>query len=165
MDCHRKEGCNKCHDLTKPTLAEQMIPGEAIKVHKSESEHHKACDDCHSGDKCNHCHAPNAKARFDHLTRSGWKLNKYHVSLPCSECHKNTKSIGRVSRECGYCHQNWNSENFKHSITGIILDENHLDNACSDCHLQNKFSNSPSCVDCHDEDITYPQKLPGVRVQ
>ncbi len=164
VDCHQKEGCGKCHDLTKPTLAEQMIPGKALKVEKSESEHHKLCEDCHSGDKCNHCHATNAKARFDHQLRSGWKLNKYHISISCRECHQNTKSIGKVSRQCNLCHKNWNNENFNHRITGVVLDENHLDNDCSDCHLQNNYATSPSCADCHEEDISYPEKLPGKRI-
>jgi len=161
VDCHRKEGCRKCHDLEKPKLADQMTLGEAIKIHKEESEHHKACEDCHARDKCSHCHAKTEKPRFVHLKSSGWKLKGYHSTLACGSCHPNTKMIKRVSRECSHCHQDWSSDNFNHRITGIFLDENHLDNDCSDCHLDNDYAKSPSCSDCHDEDISYPEAIPG----
>ena len=161
VDCHRKEGCNKCHDLAKPKLADQMTLGEAIKIHKEESEHHKACEDCHSENTCGHCHAKTEKPRFNHLASSGWKLKNYHSTLACSSCHPNTRSIKRVNRTCSNCHQEWNSDNFNHRITGIILDENHLDNDCSGCHLENDYARSPSCSDCHDEEISYPEVIPG----
>ena len=45
-------------------------------------------------------------------------------------------------------------------VTGLVLDENHIENDCEDCHVNKNYSVKPTCEECHDE-ITYPDKLPG----
>jgi hypothetical protein len=45
-------------------------------------------------------------------------------------------------------------------VTGLILDDMHIDFDCTDCHPDEDFSGDPYCEDCHDEK-TYPEFKPG----
>ncbi len=52
------------------------------------------------------------------------------------------------------------SENFDHKVTGLILDEDHIENDCEDCHIEKNFEINPACKNCHD-DKNYPEYKPG----
>ena len=65
-----------------------------------------------------------------------------------------------IDAECNSCHFNWNSEKFDHKVTGLILDEDHIENDCEDCHIERSFSTGPTCDNCHD-DKNYPEDKPG----
>ena len=164
VNCHQKENCSKCHDLGKPTLAEQLLPGKPIKIHKSEAEHHQKCFNCHEDAKCNLCHDNEEKRPFNHQLSSGWKLKLYHQGLPCGRCHINMEISKKISRQCVTCHKDWRNGSFNHAVTGLKLDENHRDNDCKDCHINNNYSSAPQCNECHDQEIVYPKRLPGNRV-
>lgn len=161
VSCHNKESCSKCHDLKKPTLVEQIQAGKTIKVQKTKDDHHKACFNCHSNEKCKFCHTNKEKKPFNHLTRTGWRLAPYHTRMACRECHQELQKFSGLDKNCDHCHQNWNLENFDHTLTGLILDENHRENECEDCHLDRIYTSTPNCENCHDEDISYPKKKPG----
>ncbi len=165
VNCHQKENCSKCHDLAKPTLAEQLLPGKPVKIHKSEAEHHMKCSACHENAKCNFCHDNKEKMPFNHLVSSGWKLKSYHQGLSCIRCHINMEISKKISHQCSACHKGWYSGNFNHTVTGLKLDENHKDNDCGDCHINSNYSTTPECQECHDQDIAFPKELPGKRVQ
>lgn len=161
VSCHKKENCKKCHDLSKKSLAEQVATGDYIKVHKSEEDHHKACFDCHADNKCGFCHVNKEKASFDHFARSGWKLKTYHGSLSCQKCHHKKGIFEGLKSNCSACHKGWDVDSFNHKITGLILDENHQDNDCADCHMDNEYAKTPTCDNCHEDDISFPAKKPG----
>ena len=66
-----------------------------------------------------------------------------------------------------HCHSDKETPPFSHEKTGLVLDDNHRDNACSDCHVGSKFDQKPVCSECHEEEekISYPEKLPGKKVK
>ena len=165
MSCHNKENCSKCHDLKKPTLVEQIKLGRTIKVQKTEDDHHKACFNCHSNEKCGFCHSNKEKEPFNHMTRTGWDLIPYHARLACDKCHQEEQKFRGLNKNCNNCHQNWNLENFDHALTGLILDENHHENDCEDCHLDRIYTSTPNCENCHDGDISYPEEKPGKAIK
>jgi hypothetical protein len=148
VDCHQKEGCGRCHDIERGTLA------------KSLEEHHEPCASCHDMNGCGYCHAKEETKGFNHA-RVGWPLSRHHRNLKCQACHPPDRKIGKLDRECVACHSSWSKESFDHSVTGLILDELHVEMDCADCHADRKFDQPPSCVNCHDDGRTYPESSPG----
>jgi len=159
--CHREEGCGKCHDLTKEKAGVQAGPSKSMKISGSDQAHHKACDSCHKKNKCNFCHAKSAKAPFNHYKRTAWDQKKYHFMLTCDRCHVESGRFIGLKGECTSCHKQWTPDNFKHDLTGFRLDENHQDLECGECHQNNSYLQVPVCTNCHDEDFIYPAKKPG----
>ncbi|MFA6977963.1 MAG: cytochrome c3 family protein [Ignavibacteriaceae bacterium] len=157
--CHKNETCLKCHD--KNNVSDEKL--KIIKTSKSLSEHHKKCFTCHKDDKCGSCHLSKPAEQFDHAKKTGWALNKFHVNLSCAKCHGLKIPYTKRDTNCTSCHKNWNSENFKHSITGLQLDETHLQLGCEDCHLEKNFAVKPVCANCH-ENFVYPKQKPGKTV-
>jgi hypothetical protein len=98
---------------------------------------------------------------------TGFTLGKFHGNLTCRACHKRLMFIRKLSKDCKTCHGDWNAETFNHEVTGLRLDENHRDFDCEDCHVDGNFTEPPPCGECHDADegITYPDQLPGERVE
>lgn len=161
VNCHIQESCSKCHDIEKTPLAQQASGGKPIKVHKTVEEHHLACSLCHNTEKsCKSCHLDKPMGPFNHAVSAKWALNHYHKSLSCQRCHGKKNKFTKLNKECDACHGSWNSESFNHKITGLVLDENHIENECEDCHIDRKFAKQPTCDNCHDE-ITYPKNTPG----
>jgi len=154
--CHKQESCTRCHDVNKSS---NVIPKTVI-AKKSFKEQHKKCISCHKDDNCNSCHLNKEIERFDHTKKTGWTLNKYHINLSCIKCHSNKIPYEKLENKCISCHQGWNSENFKHSVTGLQLDEIHTELSCEDCHTENNFAVELSCNGCHDGYI-YPKQKPG----
>jgi len=149
QSCHSQESCIKCHDKNPDKLKSKMV-----------HETHENCASCHDTDNnCSSCHAQKEKPGFDHGQRTGWQLNKLHSKLSCSSCHQKKGVFTGLKSKCSNCHDSWSSENFDHAITGLRLDEIHLENECADCHIDDNFT-KPSCGNCHD-DIEYPDFMPG----
>jgi hypothetical protein len=159
--CHKQESCIKCHDVNK-------ISNDRPKTVTSKTTfeaQHKNCISCHSkADNCNNCHNQKVTDQFDHSKKTGWALNKFHINLTCSKCHGSSLPYKKLNNKCEGCHQTWNSENFKHTITGLQLNETHSEFGCEDCHLEKNFSVKPSCINCHD-DYNYPKQKPGKLVK
>jgi len=147
--CHQNESCTKCHSDQKD-----------LKKLKTLDEHHKPCFSCHGKDACSTCHSSSEKKPFDHFTSTGWQLKSYHQKLSCAKCHSDKKKFEKLNRNCQNCHGVWNTETFDHKVTGLSLDENHSAFDCSECHIDNDFSKSPVCTNCHD-DFNYPVQKPG----
>jgi len=70
-----------------------------------------------------------------------------------------------LDKNCESCHTNWSPETFDHSKTGITLSENHIEWSCEVCHENRDFTAKPVCSTCHDEDISYPDFIPGEEVK
>lgn len=155
IDCHQEESCAKCHDTTEPPKSKDVE--FTIK--------HKKCASCHdTEDNCESCHMTEELEPFNHKDRTGFELASYHAKLSCVQCHQTKESFTGLSSNCNTCHADWSPENFDHSKVGIILSENHIEWSCEVCHENRNFSAQPTCSTCHDEDITYPDFIPGEEV-
>lgn len=150
VDCHRQENCSRCH-----------TPPDQQTATKTLREHHAPCFSCHEKDPCNWCHQQKETPAFAHA-QTGWSLNPFHQSLSCNACHSTGQRISRLDPTCTSCHEQWNPSSFDHAqITGVILDDTHRALDCSDCHVNKRFDQNPSCAACHDDGRSYPQSKPG----
>jgi hypothetical protein len=151
-DCHQNESCAKCHADKKEIEADMSF-----------EESHAKCSSCHSIDNCTTCHADSEQKAFDHARDTGFELSGYHSGLDCQACHKEEKEFSGLEGECSNCHSDWNMENFNHEVVGLKLSETHQAFYCENCHIDRDFTAKPECSMCHD-DITYPEILPGMKV-
>lgn len=154
-DCHQNEKCASCHDVTGKTA-------------RPEREPHDGCYACHDADiddNCGKCHAEEEKAPFDHAASTGWALKPYHQSLACKKCHGSEGKFKKLRNSCSTCHEPWDTETFDHEVTGFKLDEIHQELECESCHMDDNFLKAPECGACHDEDISYPDIMPGSRIK
>ena len=159
--CHKQESCLKCHDVNKVSKDKPKSVG----TKKTFEDQHKNCVSCHSkSENCNQCHNDKTLDPFDHAKKTGWTLNKFHINLSCVKCHGSSIPYKKLDNNCSSCHQGWNSETFKHSVTGLQLDEMHSELGCEDCHIENNFAKKPSCDGCH-EDFSFPKQKPGKLVK
>jgi hypothetical protein len=157
INCHKQESCTKCHDVNKTSDVKVKI----VDSQKTFEEHHKLCISCHGKQEdCSRCHSDKKLEPFEHAKNTGWALNKYHIKLACTKCHGNKMPYRRLDNRCINCHGDWSTENFKHSITGLKLDETHSEFGCEECHLNKNFAVKPSCAGCH-ENFAYPKQKPG----
>lgn len=160
VDCHQNESCQSCHNQ-KPNFQKTI-----------DEINHSRCESCHNTEdknQCVKCHSAKETKPFNHFVNTGFNINKYHSKISCQSCHKKEGKYSGLKAQCQNCH-NWNEDNFKHSITGLQLSEDHLDLECSDCHEDENgnFSYSkPTCTNCHEEEEGFivPQKLPGKRIK
>lgn len=154
--CHKQETCAKCHDVTKKLNGNVKSAG----INKPFEEQHKNCITCHKDEKCGVCHSDTKLEPFDHAKTAGWALSKHHVRLSCAKCHGVKRPYKKLDRSCASCHKGWNKDTFKHAVTGLQLDETHLELGCDDCHTGNNYAQKPNCSNCH-EGYVYPNKKPG----
>lgn len=165
-DCHQNEVCVKCHDVTKKEQVEGTGHRLVDTSKRSMEESHKICSSCHQiEDKCSTCHNDMERKPFDHAVSAKWELNRFHKNLKCQTCHGNKKQFKKLDSNCTSCHEYWSTETFDHKATGLILDENHNELECEDCHQEADFSESPLCDDCHDDDTSFPTNIPGKKVK
>jgi hypothetical protein len=165
VDCHQTENCSKCHDMSEAHFSVFTKSQAKVNSEVEEKEPHQRCFSCHENSKCKLCHAKTEKGIFNHQVRSGWVLNRYHSKISCRSCHKQKTNFIKLDSRCITCHQDWNPENFKHAVTGLDLDENHLEQECEECHTEKRYDAKPVCNNCHDEDIAFPKNLPGTRIK
>jgi len=157
VSCHKQESCTKCHDVKRTDKNKNL----KVVTKKTFEDQHKNCISCHSKtENCNKCHNDKIIEPFNHAKSTGWALNRFHINLSCAKCHGTKLPYKKVDNKCSSCHQNWNEENFKHSVTGLQLDENHSAFSCEDCHIDKNFGVKPSCNNCHD-DYSFPKQKPG----
>ncbi len=153
--CHKNESCAKCHSQFE-------------KVEKTElsfEEQHERCASCHDTDDCESCHKTKELAPFDHGKNTGFVLKSYHSSLSCNKCHKTKNSFKGLSQNCVNCHGEFDPESFDHKVTGLALNDMHSEFECESCHVTGDYKDKPTCDTCHDEEISYPAKLPGKRIK
>ena len=156
-NCHQEESCAKCHS-SEPEKKVEKVSLEAK---------HKNCSGCHdtkTKTSCENCHSTKEKAPFNHFARTGFELKSFHSKLNCKSCHQTRGMFTGLNSSCKSCHTGWNSSNFNHKVTGLILDETHIEFDCSDCHEIEDYSKNPSCDGCH-EDYSFPKQKPGTLVK
>ena len=147
--CHQGESCRNCHDKGEPRY----------KFARDADAFHDMCNQCHGKRSCEWCHRTEEIAAFTH---AAWPLNRYHKPLSCAKCHKTKGKFKGLSRRCEACHSDWSTANFNHAkITGVELDEIHLEMDCGDCHMDRNFARKPTCDACHDDGRSYPASKPG----
>ena len=151
-DCHKGDSCCRCHDVDKPKEEECTV------------EHVETCCKCHVEKNCDFCHSTKEKPPFNHDTSTGFALGHYHQNIDCNKCHSSVSNFVTPSTNCSDCHIHWEVGVFDHSVTGLVLDENHIEEDCEVCHLDRDFRVDPTCDECHD-DISYPDNLPGDKVK
>jgi len=152
--CHHAEGCGSCHAREERTT----------EVRHSEEALHGICNSCHAEMSCKQCHLQEEAPEFTH-DRTGWPLKSYHQRLTCKRCHGNPYHFVKPASECSACHMGWTVGSFNHERTGFSLNEAHAEIACEECHAGRNFAVTPSCNSCHDNDITYPESLPGAKLK
>lgn len=147
--CHQDESCRNCHDKGEPRY----------KFVRDADAFHDMCNQCHAKRSCEWCHR---KGEVEAFTHDKWPLNRYHKPLSCEKCHKTKGKFKGLSRNCNSCHKGWNAKTFNHvKVTGVVLDEIHLEADCGDCHEKRNFGRKPSCDACHDDGRKYPASKPS----
>ena len=126
---------------------------------------------------CTTCHTVLVwrPSTFNH-SNTAFPLQGAHQSLQCSSCHKEGQFHG-VRTDCFGCHQNdfnnvadpnhlaggfdhnclschtnvaWQPATFDHNKTIFPLTGAHIQVACTNCHVNNRFAGTPTdCYSCH----------------
>ena len=140
--CHKDESCVSCH-----VHGDQSHPMGLL----SEIDLHDTCYQCHDKEKgCKECHGRNSNDLFDHAD-VGWPLQAYHKVLQCKDCHHIPGKYEANDPRCETCHyEGFDEKHFNHGVTGVVLDDVHLDSDCADCHT-NGFGVHTTCDNCHDD--------------
>ena len=163
-DCHRQESCATCHGVKAAGGGALTFVSRRTRPGATHDEAHARCASCHAADACATCHTGTAvrTAGFDHKTRTGWALNRFHATLACQQCHTAPGKFVRLNADCEGCHKGCQAK-FDHARTGLALDELHAGADCVSCHEDKQFIASPTCGGCH-TDKSYPAQKPGKRV-
>ncbi len=194
LNCHREwthaNACNACHAPRKPgaeavahtpdDITGRMhppIPEPDEKLYKTRftpadggnvlfrhKEHVKSfglkCAHCHRGDTCSNCHDADAKSIRVKPVTPGKTWAESHG--PCMSCHEQDRC-----RHCHYKDDQPPPPVFAHAMTGQLLDKDHENLACLQCHSRMKDRPDPTCggVECHQENpaIAFPAQRPGPR--
>ena len=112
---------------------------------------------------------------FDH-NATLFPLTGKHAQAGCAGCHAGARSIaelqsapqqcydchekddpheGQMGENCETCHvtDGWEQASFDHDQTGFVLEGEHADLACDECHADLSFGETPKeCFGCHAED-------------
>ena len=154
--CHRQTNCAKCH---------HFVPHDDSYI-ASLDHHHDPCSSCHETEQdetCSKCHTDSPSKGFVHQV-TGFPLKSFHSVLTCESCHEGTAPIKALDPDCMGCHSNFEVGSFDHAVTGLVLNEDHEEIDCYECHTDDKYDIAPSCMECHDEDVSFPDQLPGDRI-
>ncbi len=147
VDCHRGDSCKRCHHGETPTAARSL-------------DHVASCYTCHAERDCGFCHRQTSMPRFDHARSTGFDPDVYHKGKTCQECHSTPDHFRTPTGRCDDCHIHWEVGSFNHAVTGLALDEIHVEVDCASCHTTGNYNEKPSCSECHDEPML-PQRWPG----
>jgi len=63
----------------------------------------------------------------------------------------------KLEPHCENCHPNGWPANFRHGVTGVVLNEMHAEIECAECHLEGVGTPS-DCTACHDEGWEYSKE-------
>jgi len=160
-DAHTLVACEKCHTdkIFKGT------PQDCFSCHKQIDPHTGAL-----GQDCASCHTPTTwqDITFDH-SKSAFPLLGKHTTVQCNACHKDKIFVdtpqdcyschalkdahnGQLGTDCARCHNpsDWKDVHFDHNNARFKLTGNHLNVACSACHVNGVYRGTPmNCYACH----------------
>jgi len=173
--CHKKfdKGaqntlCKDCHkDIAKDIIELRGYHGKL-----KEQKDCKACHTDHKGRKANIIVF--STAQFDHA-QANFQLKGGHLNekVKCKDCHlpnkkfrdapstcnachkKDDKHKGGLGTDCAQCHEekDWKTTRFDHNKTNFKLLGKHIDVKCKDCHIDDKYKETPKlCNSCHKKD-------------
>ena len=192
LNCHRdwanENSCTACHKpvdgvATKeqPTADDIVgrmhppMPEPDVKIYKARflpavganvtfrhKEHSTKyglkCVNCHRHDNCSSCHSAKPQAAGPHLLKPGRTWRDTHG--PCVGCHQDDR--------CNTCHYGDDQTPpppFEHRMTKQILDKDHIELKCAQCHIRVKAKTELTCGDssCHkpEQAIAFPAYRPG----
>lgn len=176
---HQRTACESCHSEHFAGT-----PRDCYACHKSdydataEPQHapfgfQTDCQTCHDTERW-------TDTTFDHVGVSGFELVDIHATLLCSQCHVNNQVTG-LARDCFGCHETdyrgatdpnhvaanyphdcttchtqtaWQPATFDHNLTAFPLTGVHQTVQCTDCHINNVYSGTPTnCYACHETDF------------
>ncbi len=146
--CHQSAGCTECHDARRPV---------SVGIDRTVT-----CFGCHQETNCSFCHSTSERKASHHERADSWQLKEYHGELLCSVCHGSAPDFATPSTDCDRCHADWGPD-FSHAVTGLVMNEDHSDLECENCHLDGDFARRPNCSACHEDEIAFPAQLPGSR--
>jgi len=118
------------------------------------------CVRCHQEENCSRCHSSDQQ-------RLGSRTAE-ELHLACSGCHDTSEpeeATREAVRACRHCHAEEETPPFEHASTGLILNEDHQDWDCIECHLEGRYDRPASCSGCHEAEIHYPEKSPGTPIE
>ncbi|MCC7199508.1 MAG: hypothetical protein IT483_08370 [Gammaproteobacteria bacterium] len=183
----QEDDCDLCHDRgDKTRQAAQCLDCHkdvAADVQKAQGLHGRLPNIGRT--QCKACHTEHLgrggdivkfdRASFDHR-RTDFALEGAHLSVACTDCHKQGKKWrearaacadcheksdahrGQLGRDCASCHgkQSWAGGRFDHGKTRFALTHSHATIACDACHLGGRYKPTPArCVACHAPDDTH----------
>jgi len=131
---------------------------------------------------CSICHSTSgwSPSTFNHA-KTTFPLTGAHVTVACSQCHKNNNyttlpttcygchqadynntnnpahAAAGFPTDCTVCHTttSWSGAVFDHSKTPFPLTGAHKTVACTQCHVNSVFAGTPTdCYSCHRADYT-----------
>lgn len=123
------------------------------------------CAGCHVKDRphddlgeCARCHTATSwrDGRFDHNSKTAFKIDGAHVSVSCTQCHETANVFKGEPTACAGCHQAAGDQahgdfgkceachvvaafapsTFVHATTGFALTGKHQDAPCQECHAE-----------------------------
>ena len=132
---------------------------------------------------CSGCHSAASwkGARFDHDALTRFALTGAHLRADCASCHPAARyagtpsdcyschidgfqaarnpdhTKGNFSTDCTRCHttESWLGVSFDHSLSRFALTGAHTQVACSQCHVNRRFTGTPTdCSGCHLDDFS-----------
>lgn len=154
--CHQNENCKMCHgqqEVPKTVQGDLMV-------------RHVPCSKCHdvkAESGCEKCHLTQPRSGFTH-DMTTFPLKAFHQVRKCTDCHDASTQVQKLDKTCTNCHKNFEVGSFDHAATGLVLELGHEEFDCYECHLDNRFDQPPSCYECHEDEMSYPDDLPGTRL-
>ena len=162
---HAGVACASCHSGGHNLIDFRMLSQDCASCHEIDDPHEGML-----GMDCASCHTTEGwvPSQFDH-NRSTFKLTQAHEDVACVKCHldklfKGTPTDcfschkqddphdGELGTDCASCHDatTWQDVTFDHSKVSFALQGKHVDVACSDCHNDLTFKDTPTtCASCH----------------
>jgi hypothetical protein len=176
-----EDKCDNCHVRfdpgAQPRLCLDCHKPVAADVRMKQGFHGRLktgnCRECHTDHKGRNARIVLLDERkFDHA-RTDFLLRGKHADKPCKDCHQagmphrkapsecvtchreDDAHKGSLGGKCGNCHDenDWKKARFDHAKTRFPLRFAHLDAACTKCHADQRYANTPrDCLSCHRKD-------------
>jgi len=146
---HARLECEDCHVGEKLTGLESACVSCHSKDDTHEGQYGTSCERCHVAEGWE-------QATFDHsITGLLYNDRPLDIATSCVVCHRaDDKHEGEFGEACYECHvpDGWDQVTFDHARTDFPLEGAHLQVACMECHIDQRFTGTPTdCAACHPE--------------